>query len=156
MTLVGAAGPRDSSGELVDLNLLGLSQINETEFLTALAGALDSAVDHGLDIGRRIGWDGHSRLWQLGDLDRVYYLIPGRRTQSGIEDPDAYHHGIAPSVKLLFAAQRRHCRLAREACPNTSLEVCITRIESRHLSPCHRLRRNRKRGVVPGSVGQRL
>jgi hypothetical protein len=30
--------PKISSGELVDLNVLGLSQINETEFLTALAG----------------------------------------------------------------------------------------------------------------------
>jgi hypothetical protein len=106
--------PKISSGELVDLTVLGLSQINETDFLTALAGALDSAVDHGLDIGRRIGWDGHSRHWQLGDLNRVHYLIPGRRTQGGIEDPDAYHHGIAPSVKLLFAVILRLAAL-REA-----------------------------------------
>jgi hypothetical protein len=112
-TLHDLLSPKISSGELVDLNLLGLSQINETEFLTALAGALDSAVDHGLDIGRRIGWDGHSRLWQLGDLDRVYYLIPGRRTQSGIEDPDAYHHGIAPSVKLLFAVVSRLATISK-------------------------------------------
>jgi hypothetical protein len=55
-----------------------------------------------------------------------------------------------------FNAQRRHRGLAPEAGPDTGLEVCILRIESRHLSPRRRLRRNRRRGDVPGSAGQRL
>ena len=96
-----------SSGDLVDLNVLELARINDVPFLRALASALESALDHGLDIGRRIGWDGQSRLWQLGDLNRVYYLVPGRRRPDGTEDPDAYHHGIAPAVKLLYAVVTR-------------------------------------------------
>jgi hypothetical protein len=91
-----------SSGDLVDLNVLELARINDVPFLRALASALEGAVDHGLDIGRRIGWDGQSRLWQLGDLHRVYYVVPGRRRPDGAEDPDAYHRGIAPAVKLLY------------------------------------------------------
>jgi hypothetical protein len=96
-----------SSGELVDLNVLELARVDDVPFLKALATALESAVDHGLDIGRRIGWDGQRRIWQLGDLNRVYYLVPSRRTQDGIEDPDAYHHGIAPAVKLLYEVVTR-------------------------------------------------
>jgi hypothetical protein len=96
-----------SSGELVDLNVLELAKLDDVPFLRALATALESAVDHGLDIGRRIGWDGQRRIWQLGDLNRVYYLVPGRRTQNGIDDPDAYHHGIAPAVKLLYEVVTR-------------------------------------------------
>jgi hypothetical protein len=96
-----------SSGELIDLNVLELARISDVPFLRALASALESAVDHGLDIGRRIGWDGQSRLWKLGDLNRVYYVVPSRRTPDGVEDPDAYHHGIAPAVKLLYAVVTR-------------------------------------------------
>ncbi|MCP3392334.1 hypothetical protein NLM27_26655 [Bradyrhizobium sp. CCGB12] len=92
-----------ASGDLVNLDVLELDRIEDVAFLSAMAEALESAVTHGLDIGRRIGWDGWSRLWQLGDLYRVNYIVRGRRTADGIEDPDAYHHGIAPSVKLLFA-----------------------------------------------------
>lgn len=92
-----------SSGDLVDVNALELDQMEDVAFLSAAAGALENAVNHGLDIGRRIGWDGWSHLWQLGDLYRVNYVVRGGRRTDGIEDPDAYHHGIAPSVKLLFA-----------------------------------------------------
>jgi hypothetical protein len=96
-----------TSGDLVDLNVLELARIKDVQFLRALAGSLESAVDHGLDIGRRIGWDGQHRIWQLGNLNRVYYVIPGPRTQDGIEEPDAYNHGIAPAVKLLYAVAAR-------------------------------------------------
>jgi hypothetical protein len=98
---------RLTSGELVDLNVLELARFDDVPFLRALARALESAVDHGLDIGRRIGWDGQRRIWQLGDLNRVYYVVPGRRTQDGTDDPDAYHHGIAPAVKLLYEVVTR-------------------------------------------------
>lgn len=101
-----------TSGELVDLNVLEFGRINDPSFLMALASALESAVDHGLDIGRRIGWNGQDRLWQIGGLYRVYYVVPGRRTQDGVEDPDAYHQGIAPSVKLLFAVVSRIASLS--------------------------------------------
>ena len=93
---------RLSSGDLIDLNVLELEKLTELTFLRALGSALEGAVNHGLDIGRRLGWDGQSRLWQLGELDRVYYVLPSHQPD-GSHDPDAYHHGIAPSVKLLFA-----------------------------------------------------
>lgn len=103
-----------SSGELIDLNVLELEKLTDLPFLKTLASALESAVDRGVDIGRRIGWDGQSRLWQLGDLYRVYYVVPGRRAPDGREDPDAYHHGIAPAVKLLYAVVARIADLAPE------------------------------------------
>ncbi|MFT3937813.1 hypothetical protein [Rhodopseudomonas sp.] len=95
-----------TSGDLVDLNVLELANLNEVAFLTSLANALEAAVTHGLDVGRRIGWDGQRHLWQLGDLGRVYYVAESPRTPGG-DDPDAYHHGIAPSVKLLHAVVAR-------------------------------------------------
>jgi hypothetical protein len=103
-----------TSGELIDLNVLELAKLGDVPFLRALASALESAVDHGLDIGRRIGWDGQHRIWQLGDLNRVYYVVRGRRTQDGLEDPDAYHYGIAPAVKLLYEVVSRLGHLSRE------------------------------------------
>jgi hypothetical protein len=97
---------RLSSGELIDLNVLELERLTDVPFLRALGSALESAVNHGLDIGRRLGWDGQSRLWQLGELNRVYYVVPSRQPD-GSDDPDAYHRGIAPAVKLLFAVVAR-------------------------------------------------
>jgi len=95
------------SGELIDLNVIELANFEDVHFLKALANALENAVDHALDIGRRIGWNDQRGIWRLGDLNRVYYVVIGRRTQDGIEDPDAYHHGIAPSVKLLYEVVSR-------------------------------------------------
>ena len=104
--------PGLSSGKLVDLNVLELEKLMDPPFLETLANALESAVGHGLDIGRRIGWDGQSRLWQLGNLYRVYYVVPGRREPNGISDPDAHHRGIAPAVKLLYEVVARIADLA--------------------------------------------
>jgi hypothetical protein len=92
---------RLSSGNLLDLNVLELGKLADVPFLNALATALEGAVSHGLDIGRRLGW-GQRRLWQLGDLGRVYYVVSAPQADEG-RDPDTYHRGIAPSVKLLHA-----------------------------------------------------
>ncbi|NSZ59029.1 hypothetical protein FY145_14650 [Agrobacterium tumefaciens] len=91
-----------TSGGLIDLNVLELAQLNDITFLTSLANALEASVNHGLDTARRLGWDGQKRLWQLGDLSRAYYVSDGTSARVR-SDPDAYHHGIAPSVKLLHA-----------------------------------------------------
>jgi len=91
-----------TSGDLVDLNALELANLDDVAFLTSLANALEAAVNHGLDIARRLGWDRQRRLWQLGDLGRAYYVADAPRARKDGE-PDAYHHGIAPSVKLLHA-----------------------------------------------------
>ena len=95
-----------TSGDLVDLNVLDLASLNDVAFLTSLANALEAVVNHGLDIARRLDWDESRSFLGLGMLNRVYYTQPTRR---GGEDgePDAYHRGIAPSVKLLHAVVAR-------------------------------------------------
>jgi hypothetical protein len=102
---------RLTSGNLVDLNVLELGNLTDVPFLKALATALEGAVSHGLDIGRRLGWEGKRRLSQLGDLGRVYYVISAPQADES-RDPDAYHRGIAPSVKLLHAVVARIADLA--------------------------------------------
>lgn len=94
-----------TSGELIDLNVLELAKLDDIAFLISLANALESAVSRGIDLARRLGWDERSFLG-LGFVNRVYYTQPTRR---GGEDgePDAYHRGIAPSVKLLNAVVAR-------------------------------------------------
>ncbi|MBY0361507.1 MAG: hypothetical protein K2X45_06325 [Phreatobacter sp.] len=95
-----------TSGDLVDLNVLELAKINDLAFLVSLVNALESAVNHGLDIARRLGWDGQRHLWQLGDLKRAYYVADAPRASDN-RDPDAFNRGIAPSVKLLHAVVTR-------------------------------------------------
>lgn len=90
-----------TSGEIVDPGVLGLASLDDRSFLLSLALALDAAVTSGLDIARRIGWDGERRLWQLGGLHRVYF-VPVAERADGEHEPDEFHHGIAPSVKLLY------------------------------------------------------
>jgi hypothetical protein len=91
---------RLASGELDDPFVLKIDLVEDVVFLASLANALDSVVVEGLDIGKRIGWDGKGSLWKLGQLKRVYY-VPVQDIPSGEHEPDRYHHGIAPSVKLL-------------------------------------------------------
>lgn len=97
---------RLSSENLIDLNEFGLEVLTDMTFLMALGGALESAINHGLEVARRLGWDGQQRFWKLGELGRVYYVtaVPrGGRSR----DPDTYHRGIAPSVKLLYSVIAR-------------------------------------------------
>lgn len=95
-----------TSGNLIDLNVLELTELNDIAFLASLANALEAAVNHGLDIARRLGSSEGRSFTGLGFLSRVYYTQP---TRQGGEDgePDAFHHGIAPSVKLLHAVVAR-------------------------------------------------
>jgi hypothetical protein len=95
-----------TSGETIDPTLLELSTLKDSMFLASLAMALESALDHGLDIGRRIGWDGTRRLYQLGQLHRVYY-VPDADRPAGDHEPDRFHRGIAPSTKLLYSIVAR-------------------------------------------------
>lgn len=99
-----------TSGDLIDLNVFELANLADVHFLKSLASALDAAILHGLDIARRLGWDGQRRLGQLGNLGRVYYVDSAPHVR-GSKDPDAYHHGIAPSVKLLHAVLSRIAEL---------------------------------------------
>lgn len=95
-----------TSGEIIDLNVLKLEDLTERSFLMSLALALDAAVVKGLDIARRFGWDDERQLWQLGQMNCVYYVPPAERAGDEHE-PDEFHRGIAPSVKLLHAVVSR-------------------------------------------------
>lgn len=103
-----------TSGNLIDLNVLELANLTEVPFLEALASALEAAVDYGLDIARRTGWNEKRSFLHLGLLDRVYYIQDASGTGQARE-PDAFHHGIAPSVKLLHAVVARMADLDARA-----------------------------------------
>lgn len=106
-----------AGGMVVDLEVFKLSEVQDRQFLFSLAMQLDAAVNKGLDLARRLGWDGHTRVWQLGSLARVYFVPVGNRDE-GADEPDQYNHGIAPSVKLLHAVtmqlSKLECSPARE------------------------------------------
>ena len=89
-----------------------LALIDEVPFLAALANGLEAEVRRGMDAGRRIGWDGTYRLvGRLGLLHRIGF-------DAGVpddDDSDAFHRGIAPSVKLLFAVVERIATLDASA-----------------------------------------
>ncbi len=95
-----------TSGDTIDPGVLKLSDVTEGYFLTSLALALDGAVANGLDIARRLGWRGEGSFWRLGGLYRVYY-VPTTERDDEEEEPDEFHRGIAPSVKLLHTVVSR-------------------------------------------------
>jgi hypothetical protein len=105
---------RLTSGEVIDPGRLKLDSLTDAAFLHSLALALDAAVISGLDIARRIGWDGKRQLCRLGMLHRVYY-VPNAERAHGEHEPDKFHKGIAPSVKLLHAVIARIVELELSA-----------------------------------------
>ena len=110
-TFAHLVSARLTSGTLLDLNNLALTEIGEVSFLTALVDALDAAVNQGLYVARRIGWDGDTDLWRfMGSLHRVRYARYPRAT-AGQHEPDVYHRGIAPAAKLLHAVVTRIAEL---------------------------------------------
>jgi len=97
---------RMTSGEIIDPDLLELGREVDRSFLLSLGLALDVSVGRGLDIAQRLGWSNEGKLWQLGGLYRVYY-VPAAERAEGEHDPDKFHRGIAPAVKLLHAVVAR-------------------------------------------------
>ena len=93
---------RLTSGDLIRPSELGLEGVSDIDFLCDLADKLDAVVCDGLRLGRRLGWDDKRGLWRLGDLRRAYLVDPAEMEEEGNE-PDQFHRGIAPSVKLLSA-----------------------------------------------------
>ncbi|WP_312794465.1 hypothetical protein [Tianweitania sp.] len=95
-----------TSGDLISPDKLDLDKVDDLHLLKSLARSLEAVILQGLDIASRIGWDGQGGLWRLGDLRRVYYV--SHASQDGENrDPDLFHRGIAPSVKLLYAVVSR-------------------------------------------------
>lgn len=94
-----------SSDRLADLNIYRLDSIGEAPFLAALGIALEGAVNHGIALGRRLGWEDDHKFWRLGQL---YYVGYQAQNEGGRNwDVDEFHQGIAPSVKLLHAVVKR-------------------------------------------------
>jgi hypothetical protein len=89
-----------TSAKVVDPRTMGLHEIEDDAFLGALANALESVLTRGLDTARRLGWDGERKLYQLGQLHRAYF-VPAAERKAGEHEPDEFHKGIAPCVKLL-------------------------------------------------------
>jgi hypothetical protein len=103
-----------TSGEIVDPAEIGLSGITDRPFLIELGHELDAAVVRGLDIGRRIGSEEGRGLWRLGGINRVYF-VPKTELAAEEHEPDEFHDGIAPSVKLLYATIARLVEVDRDA-----------------------------------------
>ena len=103
-----------TSGKVIDPRTMGLHEVDDEHFLTALADALDSALIHGLDVARRLEWNGESKLYQLGQLYRAYFVTEAER-RSGEHEPDEFHEGIAPCVKLLHFVADRLAKLRASA-----------------------------------------
>lgn len=97
---------RLTSGKPVEPSLLKLETLTDDAFLLSLALALDATITNGLDIARRIARDGKYHLQELGKLHRVYY-VKATELADGNNDPDKFHKGIVPSVKLLHAVVSR-------------------------------------------------
>ena len=96
-----------ASGRLVDVGQLGLENIRDESFLIDLAAALDSALRAAFSLGRRMGFEEGD--WRLGLPNRVYNVAGANG--AGEEDPDEFHRGIAPVVKLLYAVVEKLGRM---------------------------------------------
>lgn len=98
-----------TSNRLNPVDVFELPRINEPNFLEALARDVEGAVEHGIALAYRLGWEGSGRFWQLGELRYVAYRLDSTRDMRW--DVDEFHQGIAPSVKLLHATVSRLAEL---------------------------------------------
>jgi hypothetical protein len=92
-----------TSGDVVDPAKIGVNVVRDTPFLIELAHGLDASVANGLDIANRLGWTVGHGLSRLGAMYRAYF-VPAAERRDDEHEPDEFHRGIAPSVKLLYAA----------------------------------------------------
>ena len=94
---------------------IGLAELDDMVFLTALASALISAVDRGIHIATRLHGDDEDLWGPAGMPIRVYFERvkdgPGNRDK----EVDAYNRGIASSVKFLHAVVLRIAKLDIQA-----------------------------------------
>lgn len=96
-----------TSGAITAPSKLKLDDASDRHFLAALARGLEGAISKGLEIAKRIDWREGGGLWRLGDLHRVYFVPAQSFGATDEHEPDAYHRGIAPSVKLLHSVVSR-------------------------------------------------
>jgi hypothetical protein len=94
-----------NSHKLANLDIYRLDSIKEVDFLIALGVSLEGAVNYGIALGSRLGWNGDHKFWRLGQLYYVGYRAQDREERES--DVDRFHEGISPSVKLLDAVAKR-------------------------------------------------
>ena len=98
-----------TSNRLNPVDVFELPRIGAPDFLEALARNVEGAVEHGIALAYRLGWEGNGRFLPLGELRYVAYKLNANRDMRW--DVDEFHHGIAPSVKLLHATVSRLAEL---------------------------------------------
>lgn len=118
------------SARIVDQGELKLENITDHSFLVSLADALDSCIIRGLDIAQHLGKKEKGGDLPLPRLYRVYY-VPTADRSLGENEPDEFHRGIAPSVKLL------HAVVARLVPLDTITAIRIVRRWQLNTSPVH-------------------
>ena len=94
-----------SSLELVNADVYRLDCIKDVTFLVELGISIEGAVNYGIALGRRLGWQGDHKFWRLGGLHYAGYRTQDE--EGGDWDVDMFHKGIAPSIKLLDAVVKR-------------------------------------------------
>jgi hypothetical protein len=94
-----------SSHKLAGLDIYQPESIKEVDFLVMLGIALEGAVNHGIALGRRLGWEGDHKFSRLGQLHYAGYQAQNNDRYD--RDMDRFHEGIAPSVKLLAVIVKR-------------------------------------------------
>jgi len=95
-----------TSGSRLGPEDVGLSGINDRNFLFALATALNAAVLNGLNIARMIGSISKEMDITNWLVHRVYFVPPEQYPEGGGE-PDRYSDGFAPATKLMYAVMSR-------------------------------------------------
>ncbi len=107
-----------TSTALIDLQRLGLAELQDIEFLSELANALEGTLNNGLRLARWAGWKenegGHYRL----NVDRVDYVAENL-VDDEEQDPDRYSRGLAPVTKFTFEVVRRIAAMA----PNNAIGI---------------------------------
>lgn len=95
-----------TSGSRLGPEDVGLSAINDRDFLFGLATALNAAVLAGLNLARMIGSISKEMDITNWLVHRVYFVPPTQYPEGGGE-PDRYSDGFAPATKLMFAVMSR-------------------------------------------------
>jgi hypothetical protein len=102
------------SGDVISPEFFGVPHEADLSFLQALADALNANLQAAIYTARSIGWDEQRADWKIGQLYRVYFHRKPE-SENGRDEVDDFHHGIAPTVKLLFGVVERIARLNPEA-----------------------------------------
>jgi hypothetical protein len=98
--LKAACGPFDRGIARIAAELPRLS----AGLLSRLIRQGTEALEHALGLAQQLGWMEEERDLANSLVARVSYQLPPDAVETDERDPDAYHDGFAPLVRLLTAA----------------------------------------------------